>query len=219
MGRWQKYLPYLGVILLALCFRVIFWSQTGNVADIAYWTIFGRIDQFMLGVVACLLLKDLEMSALVGKRWFAPVLVIGSVLLLIVAYHGFNQRLLFVTEPPAASLWWLVLPTIEGLLYGALLLGWVLVSRRWQGRIAAGFAYLGAISYSTYLIHFGVLLFTLQMVQRLGLEFSADVFTHKLLMGLLVVWPVTLALSVLSYELLEKPFFRRRVNYIIRQAD
>jgi len=213
-GRWRKYLPWLGVILLALCFRLIFWSQKGNVAEIGYWTIFGRIDQFMLGVVACLLLKDLEASGVAAKRWIAPVLVAGSLLLLVVAYHGFNQRLLFITAPPSPSLWWLVLPTLEGLLYGALLLGWVLLSRHWQGRLTAGFAYLGAISYSTYLIHFGVLLLTLQLVQRVDLQFSADVFTHKLLMGLLLVYPLTLLMSVLSYELLEKPFFHRRVNYI-----
>lgn len=214
VGRRQKYLPWFGVILLALCFRLIFWSQSGNVQDIAYWTIFGRIDQFMLGVVACLLMKDLDASGFAQRRWFAPALVLGSILLLVLAYHALNQRLLFVTEPPSPSLWWLVLPTIEGLLYGGLLLGWVLVSRRWQGRVAAGFAYLGAISYSTYLIHFGVLLLVLQLVARLGLEFSSDAFTHKLLMGLLLVYPLTLLLSVLSYELLEKPFFRRRVNYI-----
>ncbi|MGA0807274.1 MAG: hypothetical protein ACO3PV_12255, partial [Pseudohongiellaceae bacterium] len=75
------------------------------------------------------------------------------------------------------------------------------------------FAYLGAISYSTYLIHFRELLFSLQLVSRLGVQFSSDIFTHKLLFGLLLVWPLTLVLSVLSHELLEKPFFRRRLNY------
>jgi peptidoglycan/LPS O-acetylase OafA/YrhL len=213
-GRWRKYLPYLGVILLALCFRLIFWSQQGNVQDIGYWTIFGRIDQFMLGVVACLLLKDLEAAGIAQQRWFAPLLAAASLFLLVVVYHGFNQRLLFITEPQSPSLWWLVVPTIEGLLYGGLLLGWVLLSRRWQGPVTKGFAYLGAISYSTYLIHFGVLLFVLQMLPRLGLQLSSDVFTHKLLMGLLLVYPLTLLLSVLSYELVEKPFFSRRVNYI-----
>lgn len=213
-GSWQKYLPYLGLILLALCFRFIYWSQKGNIQEIGYWTIFGRIDQFMLGVVACLLLKDLAAMGSTQHRRTGVALVIGSLLLLILAYHAFNQRLLFVTDPPSASLWWLLLPTIEGLLYGGLLLGWVLVSRPWQGRVSAAFAYLGAISYSTYLIHFGVLLLCLQLTARWGLQFSSDVFTHKLLFGLLLVWPLTLVLSVLSYELLEKPFFRRRVSYL-----
>ena len=165
-GPRQKYLPCLGVILLALCFRLIFWSQQGNMQDVGYWTIFGRIDQFMLGVMACLLLKDLDAAALAQKQWLGPVLVIGSLVLLIMIYHAFNQRLLFVTEPPSSSLWWLVLPTVEGLLYGGLLLGWVLLSRQWSGKVSQAFAYLGAISYSTYLVHFGVLLLHLCSKQR-----------------------------------------------------
>lgn len=213
-GSRQKYLPFLGMILLALCFRLIFWSQQGNMQDVGYWTIFGRIDQFMLGVMACLLLKDLDAAALAQKQWLGPVLVIGSLVLLIMIYHAFNQRLLFVTEPPSSSLWWLVLPTVEGLLYGGLLLGWVLLSREWSGKVSQAFAYLGAISYSTYLVHFGVLLLVLQLVARLDLQFSDDVFTHKLLMGVLLVYPLTLLFSVLTYELVEKPFFRRRVSYI-----
>lgn len=212
-GPLRKYLPYVALVLLALCFRLIYWSQKGNVAEIGYWTIFGRIDQFMLGVMACLLLQDLDAAGLAVRRWLGPLLVLASLVLLVLAYHAFNQRLLFITEPPAASLWWLVLPTIEGLLYGVLLLGWVLASRGWQGRLVSAFAYLGAISYSTYLIHFSVLLFSLQLVSRLGVQFSSDIFTHKLLFGLLLVWPLTLVLSVLSHELLEKPFFRRRLNY------
>jgi peptidoglycan/LPS O-acetylase OafA/YrhL len=182
--------------------------------DVGYWTILGRIDQFMLGVMACLLLKDLDAAALAQKQWLGPVLVIGSLVLLIMIYHAFNQRLLFVTEPPSSSLWWLVLPTVEGLLYGGLLLGWVLLSRQWSGKVSQAFAYLGAISYSTYLVHFGVLLLVLQLVARLDLQFSDDVFTHKLLMGVLLVYPLTLLFSVLTYELVEKPFFRRRVSYI-----
>lgn len=219
-GRgWSRYLPYLGVILLAQAFRLIYWTQKGTLADIGYWTIFGRIDQFMLGVMACLLLRDLDARRWLQRQWQGLLLAAVGLLLLVFSYQAFNQRQLFLPDTPSPSLLWLLVPTLEGLCYGALVLGWVLASRRWQGRISAGFAYIGAISYSTYLIHFGVLLFTLQVVARFGISFSEDVFTHKLLMGVLLVYPLTLLLSVLSYELIEKPFFSRRLNYIRKPQE
>lgn len=211
---WRRYLPFMGLILLAQAFRLIYWSQKGTLADIGYWTIFGRIDQFMLGVMACLLLQDLDARACFRRQWAGLALAAAALLALVLCFRIFNQRQLFLTDVPSTSLLWLVVPTLEGICYAMLIVGWVGASRAWQGRVSAFFAYIGAISYSTYLIHFGVLLFVLQAVQRLGIEFSSDVFTHKLLMGLLLVYPLTLLLSVLSYELVEKPFFRRRVNYI-----
>lgn len=209
-----RWLPCAGVILLALALRLVYWTQRGSMADLAYWTIFGRIDQFMIGVLACFALQDLDARA----RWQsqrAGLTLAGIALLLLIAWlHFGNTRQLFLTDTLSPSLWWLVQPTVEGLCYGALLLGWVIASRHWQGRISAAFAYVGAISYSTYLIHFAVLLFSLQLVARFDISFSADPFLHKLLLGLLLVYPLTLLLSVLSFELIEKPFFRCRVNYL-----
>jgi peptidoglycan/LPS O-acetylase OafA/YrhL len=207
-------LPYLGLIVLALAFRSIYWTQKGTSADLAYWTIFGRIDQFMLGVICSLLLRALDARGWLQRQWQGLLLAALAVLLLLLCFRVFNQRQLFLTDTLSPSLLWLLLPTIEGLCYSALILGWVVASRHWQGRVSAAFAYLGSISYSSYLIHFGVLLFCLQLVARFDISFSADVFTHKLLLGILLVYPLTLLLSVLSYELIEKPFFRRRVNYL-----
>lgn len=213
-GGLGKYLPFMGVIVLAFAFRIIFYSQTGNAQDISYWTIFGRIDQFMLGVMASLLLQDCSNNTLFNRKYTGLFIALISLLVLLGLYQYLNTQLLFVTSPPSTSKLWLVLPTLEGILYAGLLLGWVQFTRGFSGKISAFFAYIGAISYSSYLIHFGVLLFCLQLTRRLGLVFSEDVLMNKLWLGILLVYPLTILLSVLSFELIEKPFFRKRVNYI-----
>lgn len=213
-GSLRKYLPFIGLIVLAFAFRVIFYSQSGNAQDIGYWTIFGRIDQFMLGAMASLLLQDCKDSPLWRKPYVGLVVALASLLLLVFMYQMLNVREVFVTEPPSSSLWWLLIPAAEGLLYAGLVFGWVIFTREMNGKVSAFFAYIGAISYSTYLIHFGMLLFCLQLTNRLGIVFSESVMLNKLLLAILLVYPLTLCLSVLSYELIEKPFFRKRVNYI-----
>lgn len=211
---WWAFVPCIALIGLAMAFRLVYWTQKGSMADISYWTIFGRMDQFMMGVMASLLLGELDRRGLMQGRWSGIVLAGLGIALLLLAFRVFNMRQLFLTDALAPDLLWLVVPVIEGACYAALLLGWVIASRHWQGPISAFFAYIGAISYSSYLIHFAVLLAVLQLTGRVGLVFSDDPFTHKLLMGLLLVYPLTLLLSVISYELLEKPFFRRRLNYL-----
>jgi peptidoglycan/LPS O-acetylase OafA/YrhL len=215
-GPLQKYLPYIGLIMLAFAFRVIFYTQADNAQDIGYWTIFGRIDQFMMGAMACLLLKDLERGGWLRSHYSGLGIFLVSLALLVLVYHYLNTQLMFVTAPPSPSTGWLVVPALEGLLYGGILLGWVVFSKNFTGRISAFFAYIGAISYSTYLLQFGVLLFSLQLSNRFGWQFSEDVFINKLLLAVLLVYPLTLVLGMLSYELIEKPFFRKRMNYIIR---
>src|SRR4051812_36240031 len=48
--RWTPSL--FGIVVAALAVRILIYAVGGDVAYYAYWTIFGRIDQFVLGMAA-----------------------------------------------------------------------------------------------------------------------------------------------------------------------
>ena len=59
LSRRSRLLP-LGVILAAIIFRIYFFQTNGQVQSVAYWTILGRIDQFILGMIAFFYAKQLS---------------------------------------------------------------------------------------------------------------------------------------------------------------
>ena len=49
-GRFRYFLG--GIVIAALCFRFYLYMQRGEVFSLSYWTIVGRIDQFVCGIIA-----------------------------------------------------------------------------------------------------------------------------------------------------------------------
>ena len=215
-GRYYKYLPFILFIMLGTIFRLIYFSKHGNFQEIAYWSIFGRIDQFMFGIMAALLLIDLkDMSATTKKHFGLVVFLIGTSTL-IVFYFYFNQHGGYYHRPsyPSPSRLWLLIPTMEGALYGMMIFGWICFSSGWNNILSKSLSYLGAISYSTYLLHIPALDFLHFVVNKLGISFSENPFVNGSLLILFVLYPAIILFSSLSYELIEKPFLSKRVKYL-----
>lgn len=50
----------LGLLLLFLLLRGMVWVDKGTVKGLSYWTIFGRADQFIVGIIAGLACRRLS---------------------------------------------------------------------------------------------------------------------------------------------------------------
>jgi peptidoglycan/LPS O-acetylase OafA/YrhL len=203
---WVKYKStYLLIPLLALglAFRWFYWHGTGEVQSLAYWTIFGRIDQFLLGLMACHfrekikgqhLLVTLVILTFSGIYWYFDKL--GG-------FHGMPSY-------PSPSALWIVLPTLEGLAYAALI-SWYETSfiHRTEG-FSKFVGKIGEYSYSIYLLHFFIVFAAAKLISN----HTATPYNFYLM----CLWSaffflLMVPLGYLSYRFIESPFLRFRKNY------
>lgn len=199
-SRWSV----LAIIAAALLLRAGLYWKYGTVQDLAYFTIVGRVDQFMLGIAAARL--DVPRERLRAVFPFATLAFLAF-------YWWFDRSGGFMRSPgyPSSNPIWMAMATVEGL-YFALLIRWYDARpsapagrfSRWLGRA-------GEYSYSIYLLHmflvFGAAQFIHARVMNIA-NFYLAVFWGLLCFVLMV------PLAGLSYRTLELPFMRWRKVYV-----
>lgn len=203
----SKWLP-LAVIAAALAFRLFIYSRSGEVQSLAYWTIIGRIDQFVLGMVAYQF-----RSALAHRHAVAAVVAACFAAF----YWWFDRAGGFygLGGYPSPSAMWIVLPTIEGAACAALIAwydGSFSPSRSGASWIIGK---LGEYSYSIYLLHFAVV-FKLAMFIN---ERVMDISNFYVAMAWsAVAFVAFLPVGYLSFRFIEAPFLRFRKPYLRSSA-
>ncbi len=113
MFRHSKFLPIM-IVILAILTRYGVYSVRGEVQTFAYWTILGRIDQFALGMLF------FSFRNIFFQR-HGLILAIALIFSLFYwtfdLFGGFYQYQTY----PSPSLTWVIMPTIEGLAYSAII--------------------------------------------------------------------------------------------------
>jgi peptidoglycan/LPS O-acetylase OafA/YrhL len=203
---WVKYkstyllLPLLG---LAVALRWFYWSQTGEVQSIAYWTIFGRIDQFLLGLIACQFREKMRKQ----HYLFAMIAVMFSGL-----YWYFDRLGGFNNMPsyPSPTPLWIILPTLEGFAYAAFI-SWYETSftHRTNG-ISKFIGKIGEYSYSIYLLHFFIVFAAAKLIST---HTSTPFNFYIMCLWSTVFFLLMMPLGYLSYRFVESPFLRFRRKY------
>jgi peptidoglycan/LPS O-acetylase OafA/YrhL len=212
----------VGVLGLLLLLRALVFAASGEVRYIAYETLFGRLDQFVVGMLLGRLWlaqgtgqgQDMPATNVPATKqslhwlWLLPVST-----LVLTGLHVFSLQVGFAELKSPV---WIVWPLIEGALWGAFV--WVYLQLRWPGpealkaRVDSTLAAMGAISFSTYVFHnlvlaaynkhAGVVAFT--GLQRLD----------TILTGVLCVLPLVMLMAAITYHLVEKPFLTLRRGYL-----
>lgn len=193
----------LGIVGAALLLRSMIWANTGSVQMPAYWTIFGGIDQFVLGMFA---FKSRRLVA--GKH--ARAIVLGVAVLAYVAYFdrlgGFYSNIAYPSPHPI----WIVHPTMLGIAFAYLIAWYDLSFMEMKSRFSRGVAMIGACSYSIYLLHFFV-------VSNMADWINANVIrldTFPLALAAAAVSFVAFVpVAYASYRIIELPPLRYRRNY------
>lgn len=194
----------VGVLLVALCMRGLIHHQYGEVQSFAYFTLFGRIDQFVLGMMAWPL-----------RRYFAEqhLLAIVTAIAFTLFYWYFDTIGGFRQNPsyPSPDMLWIVLPTIEGVAY-AILVAWYDNSFVPSARGVSGFVgRIGEYSYSIYLLHVFFTLGIIAFLQESGapIQNFYICLAWSLFFFLLMMIP-----GYMSYRFIESPFLRLRKPYL-----
>lgn len=207
-----RYLAAL--LLLSVILKAGVWSQTGTVQGISYSTIFGRLDQFLCGMIAARLAERASAGAL--RKAFPWIAVAVSSIALSYLYHRFNEMGGYFDGNAGGDskrALWIVMPAIEGALYGALIVGYVALPISIPKAIDVFFAKLGEVSYSLYLCHAFILITATRFLID-QLQVSIDTYAKEFVYGTFVVLPACIAFSFFTYYLIEIPFLRFRRNYL-----
>lgn len=193
----------LGLIAAAMALRLLaVLGGSSNARDISYFHILGRIDQFMLGMIAARVYHRIKERAL---NWtLLSVLTFGIALATLVTYSVFGGWV-------SMELWKIAWPTIEGCAWAGFIVAYVGFAQRHAGRWSVPIEQLGSWSYSIYLLHFAVLTCMPRLIPLLASSSpnaAAQTYAWK------AVIPVLLPLSALTYYVIERPFLQMRVKYL-----
>jgi peptidoglycan/LPS O-acetylase OafA/YrhL len=191
-----------GIIGLMLLVRGMMFISDGTIADGAYWTIIGRFDQFAIGML---------MAWVYAKRralFSSPValaLAAVAVYLWIVLFTHMTGG--FYGKDSAASALWIISPTIEAVVWSALAMSYL--QQKWgiPRALDRTLSYMGTISFSMYMWHFPIIV-------ALNKSPELFLFRHWYIQFLAIDLPLMIAVSSLSYFVIEKPFFSLRKAYV-----
>lgn len=200
--RSRAYL--LGFVCIAILVRANIFHFTGSVQSAAYFTIAGRIDQFLFGIMA---------FAWRDRLARVPWLLGGAALGFAAFYYWFDLmggfRDFNGMGYPSRSPIWIVLPTIEGLALG-------LIVALCDAKFPTGLPLprivgaAGVYSYSIYLLHFW---FVDSVAAYLDRVVGIGDFYPALGAGI-VFFVAMIGIGRISYRCIEQPFLRYRLNYI-----
>lgn len=198
--KWSLFI----FIVAAVAIRALIFVVEGETQRFAYWTIVGRIDQFVLGIAA------FQYREIIKNR---HVLAATAFILFCLFYQHFESLGGFYKYPeyPSPSPVWIFLTTIEGLVYG-LLISWYDNSFvHSTGRLSRFIALIGTYSYSIYLLHFFFYWRLSALIDTYIVELSN---VHIALLFSPVAFLFMVPLGYLSFKFVESPFLTFRSKYI-----
>jgi peptidoglycan/LPS O-acetylase OafA/YrhL len=195
--------PFAGaaILLAAIAIRTALFFWFGEIQFLSYWTIVGRIDQFVLGITAFYIWRNAGPSPAFHWLMLAAFVAFAAVSWALAQAGGFYAT--------TKSSFWIFFPAIDGLFF-ALLIAWYDRSFRLsQNGVSWVVAQIGMYSYSIYLTHFFYVGF---MARTYSSLVPSSNFYLAILAGCLM-FVIAAALSGVSYHLIEAPFFRFRKKY------
>ena len=197
----------IGVVAVALLMRTLLWITTRNVLLFSYWTVLGRVDEFVLGMLGAEASR--RYGKQLGKLW---VLVLVSMTWLLIM-HGFNRLGGYykVGMSSFGSALWIYFPTLEGLFYATIIVSYLNLEVRGSPTLGRFFAFVGTLTYSFYLNHELVVRACYTLVGNAGIGVSTPY--GVVAVTAFVVFPVLLACSALTYYVIELPFLSLRSPY------
>jgi peptidoglycan/LPS O-acetylase OafA/YrhL len=202
-------LALLGVVAIAIAIRIDWWLTFGEGQHIAYWTIFGRIDQFAFGMLFALAPPRHQLLRMIGIGATIAFLVFWQVFDAIGGYHNHNGT-------PSPSALWIFIPTIEAVTWASLIALYDRSSINLPKILDRGLAKVGEWSYSIYLLHFFLIVLLRSFVWEL--QGNAEDFYVAFAVANLA-FLAFLPVAAISYACFEKKFLTYRRPYLRAPAS
>ena len=147
LARRYGPLALLTIVAAAMLIRFDWWRTYGEAQHIAYWTIAGRIDQFVFGMLFAMMPVPRNALRWIGGLAFAAFLVLWDQFDRMGGFHHFDGS-------PSPSPLWIFIPTAEAITWGSLIALYDGATFRMPSWLDRFLARIGEWSYSIYLLHF-----------------------------------------------------------------
>lgn len=201
----ERRIPFssLGLVAIAAAVRIAHaYSGSDTSAHyLAYGTIFGRIDQFVAGILLAYYGGFLK-----SRHAIAVVAALG----LFALYWTFANLGGFHGNASHPNVW-IFLLTLEGILYGTLIAWYDLSFKFSSSGLSGALAKVGAASYSIYLLHFFVVFRMAHVINDKII--LLDSFYKTILAALVCFVPMSLV-GWISYRYFELFWLRFRRPYV-----
>jgi peptidoglycan/LPS O-acetylase OafA/YrhL len=184
------------------------WGKPLDLYTISHYTIVGRLNQFLVGVGLAYLWPEIDarLRSAAGLRWVALALALGALSALsYIVNRGGGDRVF--------QGWMIAYPEMQALIFAALIASFVVISPLGKSRLSRWAVEVGVISYSVYILHWCLERLFWKVMAGFGL-IPAEPGLAALLLFSLALLPAVLAISWLSYNVVEKPFLDMRRRYI-----
>lgn len=199
-GR-DSVIKLLAIIALMIAARFAVYFQTGSVQYLSYWTIIGRIDLFIIGIIGYRYSKTIQTSKVIF--WL-------SLLSLAVFYWLFDHA--GGERGTTNSIIWAFFSTMEGGCLVGIIVGYEHRAKNWQTRTSKALANIGRYSYSMYLLHIFLVAQMATFIHTQVIDLSNFYLAwFAASVSFLALVPI----AFVSYKLVEEPFLTFRVNYLI----
>lgn len=193
----------IAIIVAAFLIRlgVLIFNEDATAQDLAYWTIFGRIDQFVIGMLFARYGK-----ALAGRHGVAAIVLVTF----LAGYAYFDSLGGYHANTTFPNIWLFNL-TLEALAYGALIVYYDLTFKFKKTGVSGYIARVGEASYSIYILHFFYVFHVSNFIDRHVV--AIDTIYEGLFFSLLSFIPMAIV-GWFSYRWYECFWLRFRRPYI-----
>lgn len=196
----------LGLLLMLLIIKVGAYAASEKSTHMLYSTLIGRFDQFIWGMLAAIVhhrFKDRIAGAGTILLLMSSVMVVSAVILQ--ARHAS----FFLAQPKQlAWIWW---GTIEGVLWGALIVSYLGSAIRIPAKIDRVLSAGGEWSFSFYMWHAMIIFIVHHFAGFIRITGTTGI---DLILNGVGVLGLALAFSCLSYSIIERPFLQLRGSYM-----
>jgi peptidoglycan/LPS O-acetylase OafA/YrhL len=199
-SRWALLL----IVVVIASTRLEWVTSVGNAKNIAYWTIFGHIDQFTLGICA------FQNRDLFRRR---HGVAIGIFLTFTLFYYLFDMAggWYGLDDRKWHGYVWAILPTIEGLAYASLIAYYDGTFEPSNRGLSGFIAKAGSYSYSIYLMHFFFVFSLARFIDHNVMSLS-NFYVASL--WSLVCFLAMVPFAHLCFHWVEAPFLKMRRPYV-----
>lgn len=200
----------LGIIAVLTVMRLLVFELGLNINDLIYWTLPGRLDQFLAGMLlAYIMMGNLKISPGIKKRFKKinpKVVFIGALAVLYAGLWLYSNLAGGRTGNNVYKVFW---PTLDALIW-AVFAG-AYIHAKFKSKLTGLLAWVGMLSYSVYLLHWPIM-------KALGensvlIKTRLPDFYDALISVVIIILPVVLAVAYLSYKYIESPFLSLRKKY------
>lgn len=183
------------IIVLLLLLRGMIFLITGSIQGIAYNTVIGRLDQFIMGMMVANIYKDyISKQDRIKYSNYLNLLVSFFLLFCMTLFYNRVGGMIY-------DGWWKIFWfDIEGIIWCYITLYYILLCNK---KIKL-FSYIDKLSYSIYLVHSMCLYIVLKY--DFFIKINNKILLSAFLSAIFIVLPLTLILAYFTYNCVERFF-------------